>query len=641
MSNKRKGPKEAEKNQVQKQSVKTENTFGTIDKKSNRNNIKRAVIYVAKESPGIFPLAFLQAAMEAAYPYIGILLSAGILTELADPGRSMEHLFRMALLLVSLNFFGRRLMDFGGQLLDVLQYAVLKHIERAVAEKAWKMDYAMSAEPKINETKQRITRWHYGRGVLALVGQLRGLFQAFVTIGISIALVVEFFRAKAVGAGGMAVLLNHWGVSALFLGLLAFSIAFNIYTSFRIQKCYFQANEAVHKPMNQMMFLMDSCFSEYQNGKDIRMFRAQEQIFGKLQKLSGEYLGKAEPAYQYERRKTCSSVLLSRCFDLLVYLFVGTKAIFGAFGVGSILKYTGMVTQLGDGITRLCDTIRDFLQNLEYVDVYFNYLDMPNATAEGTLPVTDEIRENYEFEFRNVTFTYPGAAAPSLSGISCSFRKGEKIAIVGRNGSGKTTFIKLLCRLCDPQEGEILLNGVDIRKYQYQEYLSFFSTVFQDYQIFAFRLGENVAVESEYDKDKVTLALENAGFGERLKTLAEGLDTQLFKRFSEDGVELSGGESQKVAIARCLYKDAPYVVLDEPTAALDPVAEADIYQRMNRFTKDKGAIYISHRLSSCHFCHRILVFEEGKIAEQGSHEELLAAGGLYRRLWDAQAQYYA
>lgn len=415
--------------------------------------IKRAIVYLVKESPGIFPLAFLQAAMEAAYPYIGILLSARILTELAGPGRSMEHLFRTALLLVGLNFFGRRLMDFGGQLLDVLQYAVLKHIQRAVAEKAWKMDYAMSAEPKINETKQRITRWHYGRGVLALVGQFRGLFQAFVTIGISIALVVEFFRAKAVGEGGTAALLNHWGASVLFLGLLAGSIAYQIHSSFRIQKYYFQANEADGKPMSQMMYLMDSCFGEYRNGKDIRMFRAQEQIFGKLRRQSGEYLEKMEPAYRYERRKNFSSVLFSRCFDLLVYLFVGAKAVFGAFGVGSILKYTGMVTQLGDGVTRLCDTVRDFLQNMEYVKVYFDYLDMPNATAEGTLSVTDEIRENYEFEFRNVSFTYPGAAAPSLSGISCSFRKGEKIAIVGRNGSGKTTFIKLLCRLCDPQGG--------------------------------------------------------------------------------------------------------------------------------------------------------------------------------------------
>lgn len=603
--------------------------------------MKRAAGYLAKESPGIFPLTLWMAFLEASYPYINILLSARILTELADPGRSMEHLIFLALLLVGLNFLGRRFLDFFGQLLDVMQYTVLKHIERAVAEKAWKMDYAMSADPEINETKFRITRWHYGRGVLALVGQLRGFLQAVMTIAISVALAAEFFGAKAAGEDKTAAFLNHWGVSVLFLALLAFSIAYSIYSSSRIQDNYFKVNEKAQKYINRMMNLMDSCFGQYQNGKDIRMFHAQEMMRGKLEEQSGEYLREYEPAFRYERRKTSYSVFISRFFDLLVYLFVGAKAIYGAFGVGSILKYTGMVTQLGNGVTGLCDSIRDFLQNFEYINVYFDYLDMPNATAAGTLPVTREIRENYEFEFRNVTFTYPGAGEPSLRGVSCRFKKGEKIAIVGRNGSGKTTFIKLLCRLCDPQEGQILLNGVDIRKYQYEEYLSLFSTVFQDYQIFAFKLGENVASESEYDTARVEEALENAGFGERLKTLAEGLDTQLFKRFSEDGIELSGGESQKVAIARCLYKGAPYVVLDEPTAALDPVAEADIYQRMNQFTKEKGAIYISHRLSSCHFCHRILVFEEGRIAEQGSHEELLAAKGLYRRLWDAQAQYYA
>ena len=212
--------------------------------------------------------------------------------------------------------------------------------------------------------------------------------------------------------------------------------------------------------------------------------------------------------------------------------------------------------------------------------------------------------------------------------------------MVGRNGSGKTTLIKLLCRLYDPQEGQIQLNGVDIREYRYEEYLNFFSTVFQDYCIFAFTLGENVAAESEYDRKKAVRALEDAGFGPRFRTLKDGLDTQLFKNFSEDGVELSGGEGQKVAIARCLYKDAPHAMLDEPTAALDPVAEADIYQRMNQFIRGKGAIYISHRLSSCHFCSRILVFEGGKLEEQGTHEALLEARGLYYKLWHAQAKYY-
>ena len=602
---------------------------------------KRAVGYLAKESPGIFPMTLLTAVLNAVYPYIGILLSAEILTNLSSPSRDREHIFMLAVLLVGLNFLGRRLLDFCGQLLDVLMYSVLKHIERAVAQKAWQMDYSMSGDPEINETKLRITRWHYARGVLAMVGQIKSFLQSFVTIGISLALVAEFFRARAVGEEGMAVFLNHWGSGVLFLSLFALSIVYSIYASAKTEKVFFEKDERVAKYENRLGRLADSCFEEYQNGKDIRLFHGKNLILGNMRKNVDAHVEESKKAYRYNRRISSFSLLLNRAFNLLVYLFVGVKAIYGAFGVGSILRYTGMVTQMGDGITLLCDNIRDFRQNFEYINVFFQYLDMPNFTAEGKLPVTEEIRENYEFEFRNVSFTYPGAASPSLSKVNCRFHKGEKIAVVGRNGSGKTTFIKLLCRLLDPQEGEILLNGVDIRSYNYGGYLEFFSTVFQDYQIFAFKLGENVAAESEYDRARAVKALEEAGFGERLKSLKEGLDTQLFKNFSEDGVELSGGESQKVAIARCLYKDAPYVVLDEPTAALDPVAEADIYRRMNRFTLDKGAVYISHRLSSCHFCDRILVFEQGEIVEQGTHEALLAAGGLYRRLWDAQAQYYA
>ncbi len=602
---------------------------------------RRAFLYLTKNARGLLSMTLVVAILDSIFPYIGIILSSEILNQLADPGRSMEHLFFLALLLVGLNFFTGRLWGLCAQILEVMRYTAMKHIDQTMAEKAWQMDYAMSADPKINATKERISSWHYDTGVLALSGQLQNLFQAVVTIGISVTLVVELIGAKTSGEGRLAVFLDHPASSAAFFLLLAGSILYGLIVSARLQHIYYQADEEMGKYTNKQYSLLEKCVAEYHNGKDIRMFRAQgligEKLRGLADSLAEQFMGVSRKA----RKAAFAPQLFSKGFDLIVYLFVGLKAMCGAFGVGSILKYTGMVNQLSRGVALLPDTVLDFLHNFEYLHVFFDYLDMPNLTAAGQLPVTEQMREDYEFEFQNVTFTYPNAASPSLYGVSCRLKRGEKIAIVGRNGSGKTTFIKLLCRLCDPQEGRILLNGMDIRQLKYEEYLELFSTVFQDYQIFAFQLGENVAAESEYEEERAKKALQDAGFGERLESLEKGLHTQLFQHFSEKGVELSGGESQKVAIARCLYKDAPYVVMDEPTAALDPVAEADIYQRMNSFTRDKGAVYISHRLSSCYFCDRIFVFDQGRIVEEGSHEELLKKGGLYRKLWDAQAKYYA
>ena len=248
---------------------------------------------------------------------------------------------------------------------------------------------------------------------------------------------------------------------------------------------------------------------------------------------------------------------------------------------------------------------------------------------------------NYEVEFRDVSFRYPGSEEYAIRHLSVKFKIGSRLAVVGRNGSGKTTFIKLLCRLYDPTEGEILLNGVDIRKYDYGDYLALFSVVFQDFRLFSFPLAQNVAVAEQYDADRVVACLREAGFGSRLDGLPDGILTPLYKDFDEKGVEISGGEAQKIALARALYKDAPFVILDEPTAALDPVAEAEIYAKFNDIVGDRTAIYISHRLSSCRFCDTIAVFDGGRIVQQGRHDQLVAdPSGLYYCLWNAQAQYY-
>jgi ABC-type multidrug transport system, ATPase and permease components len=214
------------------------------------------------------------------------------------------------------------------------------------------------------------------------------------------------------------------------------------------------------------------------------------------------------------------------------------------------------------------------------------------------------------------------------------------MAIVGKNGAGKTTFIKLLCRLYDPTEGEILLNGINIKKYDYEEYLRVFSVVFQDFKLFSFSVAENVATSCEYDEDKLWKCLEQAGIKDRIEKLPEGINTNIYNN-QEEGIEISGGEAQKLAIARALYKDAPVVILDEPTSALDPVSELEIYERFNKLVEEKTSIFISHRMSSCRFCNNILVFDDGQIVQIGNHDELVSdKEGIYHSLWEAQAKYY-
>lgn len=271
----------------------------------------------------------------------------------------------------------------------------------------------------------------------------------------------------------------------------------------------------------------------------------------------------------------------------------------------------------------------------------FEYLDIPNHMYQGSLTVEKRDDNEYYVEFKNVSFKYPDTDTYVLWHVNLKFKVGEKLAVVGMNGSGKSTFIKLMCRLYDPTEGEILLNGVNIQKYDYDEYRSIFSVVFQDFRLFSFSLGQNIAAGAAYDSKRVRECLKKVGFDERLESMPKDLETYLYKDFDADGVEISGGEAQKLALARALYKDTPFIILDEPTAALDPISEYEVYRRFNEIAGGKTAIYISHRLASCRFCDKIVVFHRGEVIQKGTHEELLAdSKGKYYELWNAQAQYY-
>lgn len=332
---------------------------------------------------------------------------------------------------------------------------------------------------------------------------------------------------------------------------------------------------------------------------------------------------------------------VTRILNGVVYLFVCLKALGGAFGIGSVTQYVSAVTTFSGNAALLLSTVSHMRANAEFLKAIYTFLDIPNSMYQGSLTTEKRSDRQYDVEFRDVSFRYPGSDIWALRHVNMRFKVGKRLAIVGENGSGKTTFIKLLCRLYDPQEGQILLNGIDIRKYRYDDYMGIFSVVFQDFQLICQPLGANVAGSMEYDRDRARKALIDAGFADRLAAMEKGLDTMLYKNLSEDGVEVSGGEAQKIAIARALYKDAPFIILDEPTAALDPIAEAEIYSKFDEIAGNKTAIYISHRLSSCKFCDEIAVFHEGAVIQQGSHAELLAdRGGKYYALWNAQAQYY-
>jgi len=326
--------------------------------------------------------------------------------------------------------------------------------------------------------------------------------------------------------------------------------------------------------------------------------------------------------------------------EILMYGFAVLRAMSGMLTPGEVIAFVGYFSEISAGVSEISDGMGLLKITPTFCKQYFDFLDIPDEKYKGTIPTEKRDDNEYEFEFKHVYFKYPDSEDYALKDVNLKWRIGEKMALVGKNGCGKSTLVKLLCRLYDPTEGEITLNGIDIRKYKYEEYMALFSVVFQDSKLFSFSLAENVAADTEYDAELVESCVRRAGLSERLDSMENGIETCLYKDFDDKGVEISGGEMQKLCLARAIYKGSPFIVLDEPTAALDPISEHDIYTKFNGIVGTRTAIYISHRLSSCRFCDEITVMENGRIAERGSHDELLSKGGVYTELWTAQAEYY-
>lgn len=603
----------------------------------------RAIRMLHGVTPQFFPIVTLNAIVKAVLPYATVFLSARILTELATLRRPnvlwkwvIVSILATALLSVLRSFFMERE--------ETLLNDIYGRKELLFSEKAMSMDFADADRQEVRSLRAQIAQneqWG-GLGLInaaiiykQLIGSLTGIFSG-------IALTVRLFATPVPESAGKLVLLSSpWfllPLGGLFVGISLLSG--------RLYTVYAQENDRLSKDAtfgNRVYTYITKLSRQKNIQMDMRVYRQQEMIdhlssqnrvFTATGTFGRAALGKPGTCYSLA---TSMSAIAVGC----IYVFTCLKAWAGAFDIGLVTQYVGAATALAESLNILIFSLGAMKANTTHLDNTFRYLDLPNAMYQGSLTTEKRADRNYQVEFRNVSFKYPGSETWALRNVSMKFQIGKRLAIVGENGSGKTTFIKLLCRLYDPQEGEILLNGIDIRKYRYDDYMGIFSIVFQDFQLISQSLGSNVAGSIDYDPQRVKQALADAGFGPRLESLPKGLDTQLYKDYGEDGIEVSGGEAQKIAIARALYKDAPFIILDEPTAALDPMAEAEIYAKFNEISGDKTAIYISHRLSSCKFCDEILVFDRGSILQQGTHEALLEqASGKYAQLWNAQAQYY-
>lgn len=374
--------------------------------------------------------------------------------------------------------------------------------------------------------------------------------------------------------------------------------------------------------------------------KDIRIFGLApwlDSVYESVLNLYEAFLLRRERVYIWSCVVDASLGILR---NGIAYGYLIRLALVGEISVSGFLLYFSAFTGFSEwitGILRECGTLYRESLDISSVQEYLNLPEPFRFEGGADIPRTD----CYELKLENVAFRYPGTDREIVRNLNLTLHSGERLAVVGLNGAGKTTLVKLLCGFYDPDEGRVLLNGIDIREFNRREYYRLFSAVFQEYSALDITVAQTVAqAVSDIDMERVEKCLERAGLAEEMRELPKGTETHLGKRVYEDGVELSGGQNQRLMLARALYRDGPFLVLDEPTAALDPLAEQDIYMRYNEMTAGKSAVFISHRLASTRFCDRILFLKDGRIAEEGTHEELLARKGGYAALFEVQARYY-
>ena len=506
-------------------------------------------------------------------------------------------------------------------------------------KKALNLDYETLSSPAFQGRIATLDQTVRIKGGLSMIpAAYRALLESALSILACLALMVALVTAAPASDGTLGVLASPAASAVLLacaMALLVRGQAAVSALSKRVTERFSLGDGVMER---RVVYFFDLISGSRRDGKVERVYDMHDMLMGAFESVNGGSRSFYDRWRAGNRRVAMAAGGVNGAFIVASYLLVAVKVLAGAITIGAFTQYAGALAQLGTAWSSLVSRNNDLREHCSYLEEFLAVLDMPEASERGSIPPEKRDDGEYELAFEHVSFSYPGSSEEILHDVTLRLGMKRKMAVVGPNGAGKTTFIKLLCRLYRPTSGRITLNGIDIEKYDEDEYRDLMAVVFQDFKLFAFPVWENLAAGYARDDRRLWAALDQAGAG-FVRAWPDGLETRLYNDLGP-GIAPSGGQAQKLALARALYKDAPVVILDEPTAALDPISEAEVYAGFDRMVAGKTAIYISHRMSSCRFCDDIIVFDGGRVAERGGHEGLLAADGLYASLWNAQASYY-